>query len=377
MIPCQRHLFDIPDEIAYFNCAYLGPQMQSVREAGYEGVDRKSHPWKVVPSHFFDESELVRDLFARLISAGADDIAIIPSVSYGVAIAAASIDLGAGDEIIMLEEQFPSNVYPWLEVAKRTQACAVQVQREESETWTQAVLRRIGPATKVVTLPNVHWTDGRPIDLEQVADKCRQVHALLVLDLTQSLGALPFSVAAVRPAFVICAGYKWLLGPYSLGYLYVAPEFQNCSPVEHNWLNRKESEDFAGLVDYKDDFQPGARRFDVGERSNFALMPMALAALEQIHEWQVPAIHETLSALTGKVAHQALELGLEVSRTEERAGHMLGIRFPNGVPDGMLQNLSQENVYVSVRGNAVRISPHLHNNEADVSRLLDVMRNSL
>lgn len=376
-LPCQRDLFEIPKEVAYFNCAYLSPLMRAVREAGYRGVDRKRSPWQVLPNDFFDESESARRLFAQLIGAQSDDVALIPAVSYGAAIVMANLRLNAGDEIVLLDEQFPSNVYPWLEVAKKTGSNLAFAKRQTGEGWTESVLREIRPTTKLLSIPNVHWTDGRLLQLPRISRACREVGAKLVLDVTQSLGAVPFDIEAVQPDFVMCAGYKWLLGPYSLGYLYVSPEFQDGVPVEHNWINRRDSEDFSGLVNYVDDFQPGARRFDVGERSNFALLPMAVAALQQIQEWRVAKINASLDALCEKIATAALAMGLDVTPANERAGHMLGLRFPKGPPDGLLDRLKQQNVYVSLRGDSMRVAPHLYNNDADIARLATAVQELL
>ncbi|MFQ5638745.1 MAG: aminotransferase class V-fold PLP-dependent enzyme [bacterium] len=377
MIPCQRHLFDIPDNVAYFNCAYLSPLLNSVREAGFRGVERKSHPWQVGPDDFFAESEHARRLFAELIQADAGDVAIIPSVSYGVAVAAANLHCREGEEILVLAEQFPSNYYPWSEIVKRTGARMVQVERPAKGSWTEAVLDSMSERTRVAALPQVHWTDGSFIDLNAVSSKCRQIGADLVLDVTQSIGALPISVKELSPSFLVTAAYKWLLGPYSLGFLYVHPDYQSARPIEFNWLNRKDSENFAGLVHYRDEFQPGARRFDVGERSNFTLMPMVIAGLEQIHEWRVSHIQETLSVMTGHLAEDAKNLGLQIASPAAHAGHILGLRFPRGLPEGILSRLAEENVYVSLRGDAMRISPHLYNNQRDVNQLIDVLKISV
>lgn len=373
MIPCQRHLFDIPDEITYLNCAYFSPLLHKVREAGHLGVDRKRHPWKVGPDDFFTQSEQARELFAQLIDSNVEDIAIIPAVSYGIAVAAALVEVHEGDEIIVLEDQFPSNYYPWLELARAKKARLVVVPRPQNWDWTSAVLEAINEKTVVVALPNVHWTDGSFVNLEKISECCRETNIELVLDVTQSVGALPTSVKKLKPAFLATATYKWLLGPYSFGFLYIRPDLQEKIPLEHNWLNRKNSEDFAGLVNYRDEFQTGARRFDVGERSNFALTPMVVAALQQIHEWGIPQIQETLSYLTNLLADQAGESGLSVVPSEKRAGHILGLRFPKGLPEGILQNLAEKNVFVSLRGNAMRVAPHLYNDEHDMARLLRVL----
>lgn len=376
-IPCQRTLFDIPEDVAYLNCSYLGPSPKSVVQAGYLGVERKKRPWKITPADFFTEAERLRVLAAKLVSSEAEDIAIIPAVSYGVAIAAGAIPVAPGQEIVLLAEQFPSNYYPWQALAKSGQARVVQVQRQNSQNWTEALTQAIGAQTRIVAIPNVHWTDGSLIDLQVVAQKCRAVGAELVLDLTQSLGALPFSVKEIDPAFVLSAGYKWLLGPYSVALMYVAPRFQDAEPLEHNWLNREASENFAALVNYREGFQPGARRFDVGERSNFALLPMTVRALEQILEWGVQEIQTTLSSITSEIQARAEQLGLQTPEKTSRAGHMLGVRFPKGLPERIGERLSAEQVFVSVRGSAIRIAPHLYNNQQDIDKLFSVLERSL
>ncbi len=373
MIPSQRHLFNLPQDITYLNCAYLSPQLCAVTEAGINGVAEKEQPWRLTPPDFFTLTEQTRALFAELIGARTDDIAIIPAASYGVSVAARNITLAPEKDIVILEDQFPSNVYAWRELAKEKGAKIKTVARPQDHDWTAALLDSIDDNTAVVAVGVCHWTDGSIIDMAKLGHRCRKIQAALVIDATQSLGALPFSVPEVQPDFLIAASYKWLLGPYSLGFLYVNPIYQDGTPLEHNWIHRKNSEDFAGLVNYRDDFQPGARRFDVGERSNFALMPMANAALKQILAWQVSEIATTLSALTEEIAQRATALGLNVAPARLRAGHLLGIRFPEGVPDALIDRLAQNKIYVSVRGNSIRISPHLYNTLEDIDKLFSVL----
>ena len=373
MIPCQRHLFEIPDDVAYFNCAYQSPLLRSVTEAGVKAVRRKVTPWMVTPADFFTESEEAREHFARLVNATADDIAIIPAVSYGLAVAARNLWLDKGDAILVLAEQFPSNVYTWRELAKTTGAEVITVDRPRDGDWTRAILERLDERVAITALPHCHWTDGGIIDLETVGERCRTIGSALVLDITQSIGALPFDVAKVRPDYMIAACYKWMMGPYSLGFLYVAPEHRDGEPLEQNWIARAGSENFARLIDYRDDYQPGARRFDVGERSNFALMPQAIAALEQLLDWDVPSIAETLADKTATIAERARSVGLAPMAANRRAGHFLGVRFPEGVPAGLPERLAEGQVYVSLRGDSLRVTPHLFNNEQDVDRLFSVL----
>lgn len=374
VLASQRDLFDIPADFAYLNCSYMAPQLKTVTAAGLDAVRAKASPWNVTPADFFTSSEQLRSEFASLIGVSADAIALVPAVSYGVAIAAANIPIGAGRTVVTLAEQFPSNVYTWREAVAAQGGEVVTVARPADDDWTPAVLAAIDERTAVVAVPQCHWTDGTIVDLVQVGVAARAVGAALVVDASQSLGALPFDMAAVRPDFLVAVGYKWLLGPFSLGYLYVAPEHRGGRPLEHNWIARLGSQDFARLVDYADEFEPGARRYDVGERSNFLLVSMALAAVRQLASWTVPAVGATIRALTDRVATGAASLGYSTCPPQLRGPHMLGLRSVSGVPPGLPERLAAERVYVSVRGNSIRVSPHVYNTVEDIDRLLAALR---
>ncbi len=370
MIPSQRALFDIPADVTYLNCAYMSPLMRHVVEIGERAVAAKARPWTITPPDFFAAPEEGRRLFARLINADDDDIAVVPAVSYGVAVAARNLAPRAGGRILVLEDQFPSMVYGWRELAAAGGGSVETVRRGNHAGIGEALLEAIRPGVSIVACGNLLWTDGSLIDLVAVGARCREVGAALVLDLTQSIGATPFDVAAVDPDFAVAAGYKWMMGPYSLGFLYVAPRWQAGEPIEHNWIARRGSENFAALVDYQDDYQPGARRFDVGEVANFALQPMANAALAQLLEWGVENIRTTLRARTDMLAERAGALGLTCAPRELRAAHFLGLRFPGGPPDGLLERLAERRIHVSLRGDSMRVTPHLYNDEGDIDRLI-------
>ena len=373
----QRDLFEVPDDVAYLNCAYMSPQLRSVREAGERAVGRKSRPWEISPEDFFEDAETIRGLFARLVGGDAGGVAIIPSVSYGIAVAAANVAVDEGQKIVILEDQFPSNVYAWRELATRRAASLVTVARPEDLDWTGAVLGQIGEDTAVVAVPNCHWTDGSLLDLSRIGAAAREAGAALVVDGIQSLGAHPFDVSEVRPDFLVTSSYKWLLGPYSVGFLYAGEWSREGEPIEHNWINRRGSEEFSLLVDYRDDFQPGARRYDVGERSNFALLPMAAEALRRILDWGVDNVSETIGDLTDSIEEGARERGIETIPKGRRARHMTGLRLGPDAPPDLASRLAAQNVFVSVRGKSVRVSPHLYNTPSDGERLFSALDRSL
>jgi selenocysteine lyase/cysteine desulfurase len=374
MIPSQRHVFDMPDDVAYFNCSYMAPMLKAVRRAGEEAIARTAQPWSVSADDFFTPAERARGLFARLIHARPEDIAIIPAASYGISTAAKNLRIGKGQAILMLDEEFPSNVYPWHALAKRDGAEILVVSRPLDGDWTAAILDKIDDRVAIAALSHCHWTDGGYVDLERVSAALQKVGARLVLDVTQSLGVLPFDVTRIKVDYLSCAAYKWLLGPYSIGFLYAAEEHHRGDPLDYNWITREKSENFAGLVDYRDGYQPGARRFDMGERANFVLLPMVTAALEQLLAWTPEAITATLGGITERIADQAAELGVTVVPKALRAKHLLGMRFRDGAPPGLIEQLRDNKIFVSLRGGTLRVAPHLCTTPSDVDRLLGALR---
>ena len=215
------------------------------------------------------------------------------------------------------------------------------VSKIPGQNWTEAVLNAITSETSIVAIPGCHWSDGSRVDLPVIRQATSQVGAALVLDLTQSLGAIPFHVGAVDPDVVVAGGYKWLLGPYSLGYMYVAERWHHLPPMENNWITRKDSHKFAQLVDYRDSYEPGARRFDVGERSNFFLVPIALEAIRTLNRWTPERIEKDLRTITTDISERLQSAGWSVPGSDEASAHMLGARSSRALPDDLTADLAE------------------------------------
>ena len=327
MIACQRNLFDIPDDLAWINCAQHSPALKTVFAAGLGGLERKRHPWTLGPAQYQEDVLRARTLFAGIIGATAEDISFMPSASYGLSLAAKNLTIGPGRRVVLLAEQFPSHVYPWREAVKRDGGTVVTVERPDEGSWTQAVLAEVDERCAVLALPACHWMDGRSLDLALLSKAAQACGAALVLDLSQSLGAVPIDVGEIAPDFLCAVAYKWLLGPYSFGYLYSAPHRQAGQPLEHAWSSRGGAEDAGSITDYRDDFLPGARRYDVGERGNYIGLPMAIAGLEQVHAWGVGEISATLRPMVDEIAHRAEALGLQATAAEGAGTSFSGLAF--------------------------------------------------
>ncbi len=378
MLECQRHEFGIEEGAHFLNCAYLGPVPLRAEEAALRGMALKRSPTDVPPARFYEESDRLRDRFARLIGAPADRIAIQPAVSYGIATAARALPVAAGQNLVLPGEQFPSNVYAW---HRRAAEAGAEIRRVErpgrppcGREWNERLLEAIDADTAVVALAPTHWTDGTRFDLEAIGARAREVGAALVLDASQSLGAMPFEVDRVRPDAVICCGYKWLLGPYGISLAYFGPRFDDGVPLEETWIAREGSEDFQGLVDYVEDYAPGAVRYDVGERSNFLLVPMMIEALELILAWEPARIARYAAGLLAPLAEALRARGWALEDDAWRGGHVLGVGLPPGTDVARLHaDLERARVHVSLRGPSLRISPHVYNDPADVAALTAVL----
>jgi selenocysteine lyase/cysteine desulfurase len=374
----QRQAFNVPREVAYFNTANLAPQPRRVRAAGDAALEHRARPWSISAEDWFSDVERLRALFGRLIHApDAEGVALVPATSYGFAVAARNLRLRAGQRILVLAEEFPSGIHSWRAAARRTGAEIRTVAREHGQTWTDAVLAALDERIAVVSVPNVHWIDGALVDLDAVAARTHELGARLVIDGSQSVGVLPLDVRALRPDFVISVGYKWLLGPFGVGYLYVSEEHREGEPLEENWIVRAGSEDFASLEDYTDEYQPGARRFDVGERTKFELTPMAIAALEQLLEWDVSRVAATLGEMNETLARRTADLGLAPLPAPERGPHILGVRLPEAVRARVVPALQQANCFAAVRGASLRVSPHVHVTDEDMERLIGALEAAL
>mgnify|MGYP000160505162 FL=1 len=377
MIPCQRHLFDIPEDVAYLNTAYMSPLLTSVVSAIDSGSRLKANPWKLKISNFFDDIEEARDLFSTLMHTVASNIAIIPSASYGVQTAANNLHIPEESKILVLSDQFPSNVYPWRRIAERKGAEIKTVNVPDGEAATDHIINALDERVSVCATANVLWTNGSLIDLEKVKAKCLDCNAELVVDLTQSAGAFDIDLSKIDPAFGIVANYKWMLGPYSTGFLYVSPKYHGGQPLEEGWITRKNSKDFAKLVDYQDQYEPGAIRYDMGQRSNFSLVPGVLEALRQIRKWGIANIQNTLYHSNLVLCKNLSDLGLQIPRAENRGPHFIGAKLPSEAPTNILETLAEKKIFISERGGNLRITPHLWNNTNDFERFTETLRKIL
>ena len=207
------------------------------------------------------------------------------------------------------------------------------------------------------------------IDLSRVVPALHRQGARIVIDATQSTGVLDLDLAALKPDFLAFPTYKWVLGPYSLAFLYVAPEHQEGMPLENHGPARQPG---------SNSYVATARRFDRGERNDPIGLPMAAVGLEQVLQWDRPAIAARLRSLTDALAAAVADLpGIAMLRRERRAPHILGLRFAGSMPTGLVDRLATSGVHVADRLGVMRVSPHVYNDERDVATFAAALRVAL
>lgn len=371
-----RAEFDIPRSICYLNNAYMGPQPRRVLEAAKRGAIRRSQPWTITPTDYFEDVEALRAAFARLVGCSPDNIAIVPSCGYGVSCAANNLSTGPGDVLLVLEDQFPSNYYAWRRQALESGAEFHIVSKEAGQSWADAILAAIelrGEDIAIATLEGHHWATAEFIDLDIVIPALRDVGAKVVLDLTQSIGAYPIEMTRLAPDFMATAAYKWQFCPYGIAFLYVDDRYLDGVPIEEAWMSREGAEDFSRLAEFTDRYQAGARRYDMSEKSSFSNVAGALAALQMLEEWGIGMISEALAVTNARIAGILERHGFETAPAHVRAPHFQGARLPATEPRKLAARLNESGVFASVRGNHLRIAPHLYTDDEDLARFDEVL----
>lgn len=380
MLTQKRSQFTIPPSVTYLNCAYMSPLLKVAEKAGIKGLRTKRNPVDIPPHAFFADTELLRPEYAKLINVKvANRIVTIPSVSYGMATVAKNLVIKKDQHIIVAHEQFPSNYYPWQSLCEETGASVKIITPPDDfvnrgKRWNEKILDAINTNTRAVAVGNVHWADGTRFDLQAIRKRTKDVGALLIIDGSQSVGALPFDVSKINPDALVCAGYKWLMGPYSIGLAYYGEYFDQGKPVEENWMNRLNAEDFSSLVKYQNNYQPGSLRFEVGEHSNFIAVPMLLKSIGQLNKWGVDRIQEYCKTIIAQSVIRLKEKGFIIEDEAYRGSHLFGVRLPKEMDlEKVKASLLKHKIYVSVRGNSIRVSPNIYNTEKDLQKLTKVL----
>ena len=370
--------FRLPAGALYLDSAAQGPRLHTVLDAGHAALDASASPWVLSADAWEAQIEALRRQAADILFDGDHEgVALVPSVAYAMATAARNLPLHAQQAVLVLEGQFPSNLLCWQQRCSDVGAALIAASRATGEDWTDAVLRALSenPQVSVVTLPHAHWHDGALLDLDRIAPAVRKAGASLVLDLSQSLGVLPLPLRRWQPDFVAAVGYKWLLGPTGLAWMWVAPRWRDQGlPIEQHWLARDAGHSWQFPAGVPPPYCHGARRYDAGGVSDASRVAMSAAAFDQLQKWSVTKVRKRLAQLTSTL-DQALDLhGLSAWKTPGHAPHFTALRPPTAQAlDIVAAALLRESIICTRRAGLLRVAPHLHVTYEDMVRVVQIV----
>ena len=372
-----RTAFDIRPDTLYLDTAAHAPMLCSVRDAGIAALTACDRPWMPDAQAWGERVDRARAMAAHWFDGDADGVAFVPSAAYGLSTAARNLPLEAGDSVLVLDGQFPSNLLPWQQRAAETCARIVVSRRKPGQDWTGAVLETLDHVdVRIVALSQVHWHDGAQLDMDAIAQRARSRGAALVLDLSQSLGAIPADIARWQPDFVVSVGYKWLLGPFGLALLWAAPRWrEHGSAIEQHWAAR---DDDVWRLDPQTlpGFGSGARRFDAGGVLDPVRLSMFEAAQLQLQHWGT-RLQAQLRARIDAFDEALRHAGLASWNTPDHAPHFTGLRPPPKNFAQVSEALRAAGVACTARHGMLRIAPHLHVSPQELARVAQVMEQAV
>jgi len=369
--PLDRCLFPVVRSWAYCNHAAVGPLPRPTRDAVAAVLDAQMNDGCAgildVESHL----EEIRAQTAAAINATADDVAFLRSTSDGALVAANGIAWRPGDEIILSDNEFGANAYPWLNT--RDLGVRMRLARTPGERLTVAQLERMRTKrTRLVAVSYVSSLDGYRHDLASVGQWCRERDILFAVDAMQGFGPLPLDVTAWKIDFCYFGVAKWLLAPQGLSVLYVRRELvEGMRPAHCSWRSVQEPMNF---FDYGQELLRGARRFDGGTVNYPALIGFR-ESLRLHTDASFPAIERHVLSLCDRLIVGAQTRSIEV-KSDLSSGARSGIvllGLGRWSEDELNARALAARVSVTVRDSGVRVSPHAYNNEADIDAVLELL----
>jgi selenocysteine lyase/cysteine desulfurase len=379
----QKHLFSLDPEVHYLNCASKSPLLKTAETAAVEALIRARNPMQISANHFYDTAEDVRKSFGAIVNCAAANVALIPSSSYGFSSILKNTLPKKNGTAIVLEEEFPSGYFAAKQWCVEHQNELVVVKPETGldllgKNWNSKILEAIDENTSLVLISAIHWMTGLKYDLKAIGAKCAAVGAYFIVDGSQAVGALPIDVEALKIDALISAGYKWLFGSYSLGIAYIGDKFNSGTPLEESWMNRTNARDLSSLTQYEPNYQPHAGRYNVGETSNFILMPILKAGLAQVNAWEVPNIQTYTKDLIQPLLTYLRSIGSVLESEAYFSNHLFALSLPEQISLEQLQtNLTNNKVVMSSRGKYLRVSVNVFNDSKDIEQLIHSIKSSM
>jgi selenocysteine lyase/cysteine desulfurase len=358
---------------AYLDHASVSPLPTPAAEAICDTLRRQGERGSLEHPALHQLAEDTRDAFATLCGAKSDNIAFAPNTSAAISTVARGLDWSAGDEVVVPEIDFPSVILPWKTLASRGVRLRI-VPCRHGVVAIDDLLSACTSRTRVLAVSWVQFTSGYRIDLERLGRECRTRGILFVVDIMQGIGVLPIDLASLPIDAAAAQSYKWLLGVQGVGWLYLNDDLAQrlaVSSAGARTLTPRES-----FCDHSFDLRAGAPRHETGILDFHAIAGVK-ASLAFLSEVGQPVVATRALSLAGRLRAGLLEIGCEVlgdRHSEERRSTIVAFRHPRKDASDVREALLRANIVTSVREGCVRASPHFYNTEAEIDRLLTLLR---
>jgi cysteine desulfurase / selenocysteine lyase len=349
----------------WLNAAHQGPLPRLAAEAAGDALAAKLAPHRISDEAFIDVPGRLRELLGRLIGAPAQEIILGNSASWGLQVLANGLPWRPGDEVLVLADEFPATVFPWL-VTERHGVTVRQLELGEPVLEPERLQQELSPRTRVVAVNWVRSLTGHVIDIAGLNQVCEGSGVHLVLNVTQGLGALPFDVRRHRVPAISCSGFKWLCGPYATGFAWIRPDvLQTMRPVQAYWLalpdgveldlNREGEHRLRDL---------GARAYDVFGTANFLNFIPWAAALEYLLAQGIQAVADHDQALVEQLTRLLEDRGyrfISPTGAGQRAAIVVISAADPARNQAAYRRPTDAGVDAALRAGNIRLSPHLYN----------------
>jgi selenocysteine lyase/cysteine desulfurase len=364
----------------WLNCAHQGPLPKVAVAQAEEAIAWKIAPYNMTTERFSQVPLNLRRVLGKLIEAPPEDIILGNSASYGLHLLANGIRWKTGDEIILVEGDFPSDILPWMGLRNK----GVNIRFLKPRQYViqpDELLGNITPSTRLLCTTLVHSFSGFVADTQALGEICRAKGILLVLNASQALGARGFKVAEASADAIVSVGFKWLCGPYGTGFCWINPPLRESLQYNQSyWLTMQTADDLAkeqGIPVLRDDL--GARRYDVFGTANFFNFKPLAASVEYLLAQGIENIEAHDQRLVTRLIQALDPKKYDLLSPRDGAMRSTLVFISHKEParnSEIYEKLRKENVFVAYRAGKLRFSPHLYNTEADIDQALSVLNSA-
>jgi cysteine desulfurase / selenocysteine lyase len=365
--------FSLTPGHVWLNAASEGPIPNVSAAALQEAIGWKLSPHQLTIPKFQQIPIELKQSLADFINVPADEIILGNSATYGLHLLANGLSLGAGDEVVLMRNDFPTDILPWLHL-KNKGVMVQQIKAAEEVLTFKEVKDALTSKTKVVCLPYVHTFSGRVLDIVAIGDLCRQRGILFVVNMSQAVGAFEVNMAGLPVDAIVCAGYKWLLGPYSTGFCWIKKAVrESLNYPQAYWISLMDEQSLSstGEIVLKED--KSARRYDVFATANFFNYVPWQASIKYLSGIGIKEIAHHNGLLVDQIVDGIKNTEFKcISPTESyQRTNIVVFSFKDGTENGSIfEFLKGQGFYVALWKGKLRVSPHIYNTQDDIKRFL-------